>query len=216
MKSNETIGGGRINTSVGWTNSLLSVLLTLWALTAQAVPPPMGVAPVLAPAGGFAIDGDLLANTPGADAGDWLSGPGGAGGAVLGANGAPLNPAMTLHSVDPYNADNDGTFIGGLKWTDNPNTWGWTTGKASSKTDINNVLLHVATDADGHTWVIVAADRLSTSGDSYIDFEFLQNPLIRNSNGTFTSAGPNGGRTANDLLLSLDFTSGGSVPDFFA
>ena len=152
----------------------------------------------------------------GADAGDWLAGPGGAGGAVLAPNGAPLNPAMTFHFVDPYDADNDETFIGGLKWTDNPNTWGWTTGKASGKTDINNVLFHVTTDADGHTWLIVAADRLSTSGDSYIDFEFLQNPLTRNAMAPSRSAGPNGGRTTNDLVLSLAFTDGGSVADFFA
>ena len=174
MKLNKTIGSGKIGSPKSRTNAMFLALLALWGLTAQAVPPPAGLAPVVSPAGGFAIDGNLLANTPAVDAGDWLSGAGGTGGAVLGANGAPLNPAMTFHLVDPYNADNDETFIGGLKWTDNPNNWGWTTGKASSKTDINNVLLHVAADADGHTWVIVAADRLSTSGDSYIDFEFLQ------------------------------------------
>src|SRR5439155_19580625 len=82
--------------------------------------------------------------------------------------------------------------------------------------DINNALLHVAVDTNGHSWVIVAADRLSTSGDSYIDFEFLQNSLVRTNNGKFVSAGPNGGRTTNDLVLSLAFVSGGSVADFFA
>src|SRR5207247_7505843 len=55
----------------------------------------------------------------------------------------------------------------------------------------------------------------STSGHSYIDFEFLQNTLVRTNNGVFLSAGPHGGRTTNDLLLSLAFTSGGSVADFF-
>ena len=93
MKSNETIGGGRINTSVGWTNFPFLVLLALWALTAQAVPPPTGVAPVLSPPGGFAIDGDLLANTPDAGAGDWLSGPGGTGGAVLDAQRRAAEPS---------------------------------------------------------------------------------------------------------------------------
>src|SRR6185369_8187260 len=67
-----------------------------------------------------------------------------------------------------------------------------------------------------HSWLIIAADRASTSGDSYIDFEFLQSKLTANANGTFSSAGSNGGRTLNDLLLSLAFTSGGSVADFFA
>ena len=65
-------------------------------------------------------------------------------------------------------------------------------------------------------WAILAADRLSTAGDSYIDFELLQNLLTLNANGTFTSAGPNGGRTTNDVLLSLAFTGGGKVADFFA
>src|SRR5881628_155009 len=78
-----------------------------------------------------------------------------------------------------------------------------------------NVLLHTATDTNGHSWIAIAADRLSTSGDSYIDFELLQNPLVRTNNGVFLSAGPHGGRTTNDLLLSLAFTGGGSVADFF-
>src|SRR5437879_10641994 len=132
-----------------------------------------------------------MANTPAANVCDWLlSTNSGTGGAVLDATGAPLNPATTFHFVDPYNSSSDNTFVGGLKWTDDPNTWNWTTGKASSKTDINNVLMHIAFDSNGHTWVIVAADRFSTSGDSYIDFEFLQNSLVANSNGTFTSSGP--------------------------
>jgi hypothetical protein len=198
-----------------WVCGLLGGML-LWGLTAQAVPPPKGVAPVVVPSGGFAIDGDLQANTPAAGAGDWLPGPAGAGGSVLDATGAPLNPATTFHFIDKYNDGGDNTFAGGLKWTDDPNTWQWTTSKASSKTDINNVLMHITTDASGHVWVVVAADRFSNSGDSYIDFEFLQNKLTLNTNGTFTSAGPNGGRTANDLLLSLDFASGGSAPDFTA
>jgi len=40
--------------------------------TAGAVPPPTGVAPVEPPAGGFAVDGNLLANMPTANLGDWL------------------------------------------------------------------------------------------------------------------------------------------------
>ncbi len=216
MKRNHSVGDGGVCTQIPWKNLFTFVLLTLWGLAAQAASPPKGVAPVLVPAGGFAIDGDLLANRPSAGAGDWLPGSSGTGTSVLDANGVPLNPAMTFHYIDPYNDGSDDTFGGGLKWTDNPNDWRWNRGGASSKTDINNVLFHVASDADGHTWVVVAADRLSNSGDSYIDFEFLQNPLTRNSDGSFTSAGPNGGRTTNDLVLCLAFGSGGSVADFFA
>src|SRR5262245_61503452 len=148
-----------------WVWGLVGGML-LWGLTAQAVPPPTGVAPVVVPSGGFAIDGDLQANTPVTGAGDWLPGPSGAGGSVLDATGAPLNPATTFHFTDKYNDGGDNTFAGGLKWTDDPNLWQWTSSKASSKTDINNVLMHITTDASGHVWVIVAADRFSNSGDS--------------------------------------------------
>src|SRR5436190_10235365 len=183
----------------------------------RAAGPPAGIAPVDFPSGGFAIDGNLGANTPDANSGDWLllNGVSGAGGAFLDPAGTPLNPLATFHFIDAYNGK-DIVFAGGQKWFDNPTNWTWTINKASAKTDINNVLLHVTRDADGHTWVMVAADRLSTSGDSYIDFEFLQNTLTRNDNGTFSSTGPHGGRTAGDLVLSLAFTGGGSIPDFLA
>src|SRR2546427_650464 len=59
-------------------------------LMARASPPPAGVAPVLIPAGGFGIEGDLLANTPTASVGDWLASTNGAGGGVLNAAGVPL------------------------------------------------------------------------------------------------------------------------------
>ena len=197
--------------------SIIALLGMLLASETGAVPPPSGIAPVVSPPGGLAIDGNLMANDPLADVGDWLPGTNsGAGGSVLDASGQSLNSSSTFHFVDPFNSTADLIFSGGMKWTDNPNTWTWSSGKPSSKTDINNVLLHIATDADGHTWAIVSADRASTSGDSYIDFEFLQNTLVRSNNGNFVSAGPDGGRTANDVLLSLAFTGGGKVADFFA
>ena len=202
--------------SVSFVWPLFVALCGLAASVVNAAPPPAGVAPVVQPSGGFGIDGDLFANAPTAGVGDWLASTNspGTGGAVLSQAGVPLNPLTTFHFVDPYGG-NDLTFAGGQKWFDNPNTWQWTGGKASSKTDINNVLLHITTDTNGHVWAVIAADRLSTSGDSYIDFEFLQNTLTRNTNGYFVSAGPNGGRTTNDLLLSLAFTGGGSGADFF-
>ena len=159
----------------------------------RAAPPPAGVAAIISPAGGFSIDGDLFANVPAAGVGDWITNSL-TGGGVLTRSGAPLNASTTFHFIDQYNG-NDLIFGGGLKWTDNPTNWSWTVGKANGKTDINNVLLHTATDTDGHSWIAIAADRLSTSGDSYIDFELLQNPLVRTNNGGFLSSGPHGGRT---------------------
>src|SRR5688572_28770601 len=194
----------------------MCVAVVLSATVLRAVPPPAGVAPVTAPVGGFAIDGDLIANQPASGAGDWLSLPSvpGSGEGVVALNGVPLNPNMTFHYLDPADGSADNIFQGG-KWDQDPKDWSWKMGSSSDKTDINNVQFHLTTDADGHVWVVVSADRLSNSGASYIDFEFLQNTLQKNSNFTFTSQGPNGGRTTNDLLLSLAFPGGGSVADFF-
>ncbi len=193
---------------------VLLYFLVFGSQPALASPPSAGVAPVSVPAGGFSIDGDLFANIPDANVGDWITNSV-SGGGVLNQAGVPLNALTTFHFIDQYNG-NDIIFSGGLKWTDNPTNWSWTVGKANGKTDINNVLLHTATDTNGHSWIAIAADRLSTSGDSYIDFELLQNTLVRTGSGGFLSAGPHGGRTTNDLLLSLAFTSGGTAAGFFA
>src|SRR4029077_20587755 len=63
------------------------------------------------------------------------------------------------------------------------------------------------------------ADRLSNNGDAYIDFEFLQNTLkttgsIGAGGGGFTSAGPDGGRTVNDFIVTLSLTKAGSTAGF--
>src|SRR5712692_10605005 len=98
-------------------------LAMLRALTVEATPPPSGIAPVVMPAGGFSIDGDLMANTPAQNVGDWLlSTNAGSGGSVLDAAGVPLNATNTIHFKDLYNSGTDNTFSGG-KWMDNPNAW---------------------------------------------------------------------------------------------
>ena len=47
-------------------------LLLSAATVMHAVPPPAGLAPVSTPVGGFAIDGNLIANQPDGGTGDWL------------------------------------------------------------------------------------------------------------------------------------------------
>src|SRR2546423_7655227 len=200
--------------------------------------PPKGVAPVSPPTGGFAIEGDLLSNTPTScvllptptpspcpfapNQGDWYSGPGGSGGNVLNSDttGTPVDPTTTFHLVDPYSSATDDNFAGGDKVDDNPTTWNWTLNPVNDKQDMNNALIHVSKDPiTQHTWIMIAGDRLSNNGDAYIDFEFLQNtltttPLI-GATGGFSSQGPDCGRTLNDFLLTLKLTNGGTVPDFF-
>src|SRR5437660_2766050 len=79
---------------------------------ALASPPPAGVAPISVPAGGFGIDGDLFANMPDANVGDWITNSV-SGGGVLNQAGVPLNPLTTFHFIDQYDG-NDIIFAGGL------------------------------------------------------------------------------------------------------
>ncbi len=196
------------------TNALLLLIFSVSYLTgfSQVVP---GIAPVNPPTGGFHIEGNLQANTPTVGKGDWVPGVAGAGGNVLNADGSVINGATTFHLTDPYNTS-ENNFSGGKKFNDNPNIWTWVSNNALAKCDINNALFHFTSDpATLHTWLIVAADRRSNSGNAYIDFEFLQNTMTDNDNGSFSSAGPNGGRTQNDLLLTLALTNGGGSAEFF-
>src|SRR5204862_1966865 len=109
--------------------------LTASATFTDAVPP-KGVASINPPTGGFAIDGDLLSNTPtsplpfAANQGDWYLGTGGpVGSNVLNndATGTAVDSTTTFHLVDPFNSITpDDNFAGGDKVDNNPNKWNWT------------------------------------------------------------------------------------------
>src|ERR1051326_6673463 len=106
MNSNSSPLNGRFETLVSF--ALLSFLL-LGSQPGHAAPPPAGVAAVIYPAGGFSIDGDLLANLPAANVGDWITNSL-TGGGVLTLAGAPINTSTTFHFIDQYNGSNDLIF----------------------------------------------------------------------------------------------------------
>ncbi|MBW4362247.1 SprB repeat-containing protein, partial [Flavobacterium sp. NAS39] len=166
-------------------------------------------APVIFPYNGFGIDGDLKANTPSLGIGDWISGSGGSGEYVFNLDGTAVNTATTYKFTDLYDTTSDNIFTGGGKFNDNPTTqWSWTNNKAGGKGDINNVLIHLGVDISNNQWLIIASDRLETTGTSYIDFEFFQHTLTANAGGTFNLTG---GRTIGDILLSVEYSNGGST-----
>ncbi|HXJ57631.1 MAG TPA: hypothetical protein VNU68_13305, partial [Verrucomicrobiae bacterium] len=81
-------------------------------------------------------------------------------------------------------------------------------------------MLHLTTATNGHQWIVVSGDRRSDNGNAYIDFEFLQSSLTLTTNaggtnGGFASAGPHGGRTTNDFILTVALTGGGTTASFF-
>src|SRR5260370_37045270 len=94
-----------------WRQFVFTAIFLLVALSAFAVPPPTGVAPVTVPAGGFAIYGDLPRNNPIANSGNWMPGPGCSGGAVLGAKAGALKPPTNFQFIHPLNLSQGHTFI---------------------------------------------------------------------------------------------------------
>jgi len=178
-----------------------------------------GVAPTTTPQGGFSIDGNLLSRTPvtanfSPDNGDFLpniNAPGN-GGYVFTDDGYPVDTATSFHIFDGYGPGDAEIFTQGSKFNDDPNTWVWKEGKAPGKDDINHVLFHFSADSLGNIWFIGSGDRLKTKGNTYLDFELLQQPLYQNTDFTFTSLGMHGGRTIGDLAITVEYTNGGWSP----
>jgi hypothetical protein len=93
-----------------------------------------------------------------------------------------------------------------------PMTWTVVYKKTVGKGDMNNAFIHFSRDVNGDLWIMMASDRLETNGTSYIDFELLQNQLVINPDNTFSSSGLDGGRTVGDILITVEYTNGGSQP----
>ncbi|MDX2043664.1 MAG: hypothetical protein SF097_20780 [Acidobacteriota bacterium] len=173
------------------------------------------VAPTGDPGSGFDIEGNLESNSPNANTTDWVPGVAGTGVGVFSGAGASLDTGKTFRRTDAFNNANDNMFKSGLKANDNPNNWGWAAQKAAAADDINNGLLHLSTDKNQDLWLVFGVDRLGNGADSYLDFELLQNTLTANTNGTFSSAGQNGGRTIGDLLFTIKMFAGSTKPELF-
>jgi hypothetical protein len=83
-----------------------------------------------------------------------------------------------------------------------------------SSDDLTNVYAAAKDDA-GHKVFYFALERSNTSGSSHVDFEFLKAPMSLTATGTDSSGCPSGhfsgSRTVGDILLSLNYTNGGTV-----
>lgn len=116
--------------------------------------------------------------------------------------------------TDKYNSSTDEIFSGsGDKFNDDPNTWNVSSQSAPDKNDIGNVLYHTSFAVNGDAWLKLAADRLTTNGDNYIDFELFQKPVTLDATGIH-SGGTQCGRTVGDILLTVGFNNGGTTPTF--
>ncbi|MEP3205606.1 MAG: hypothetical protein ABJN87_05130, partial [Gilvibacter sp.] len=171
------------------------------------------------PTGGVEIEGDLESNTPTSGVGDWLNGTAGAGGFIFNNDGTPVDPSFSLLAMDLYNTGADNVFTGGSKSFQSPAAWTWTNSSATGKGDINNAFYHLGVENAGTSsskeWIVIGSDRRTTTGTSYIDFELYQETVETNGSFGFDTDGLEGGRTVNDILLTIEYGSGGSVANVF-
>src|SRR6266576_5738909 len=101
LNANDAPPLGRVKISF---SLVLLSFLVFGSQPGRASPPPAGIAPVISPAGGFSIEGDLFANVPAANVGDWITNSL-TGGGVLTRAGVPLNAGTTFHFIDQYNGN---------------------------------------------------------------------------------------------------------------
>lgn len=194
--------------------NILSLALFVSFILSLTTPVFSQLASVTPPAGGFRIDGNLIAGTPTTGEGDWVAGT--SGGYVFYNTGVAVNPTHSKLTRDPYHSTGDDVFAGS-SFSENPNTWRWANASAANKTDISNGMYHIASDGV-QKWVILGGDREANTGTSYIDFEFYQGYLTKNNNGSFTSLSADStslaatnGRTVGDFVLSMEYTNGGAT-----
>src|SRR5882724_3583435 len=184
-----------------------------------------GIAPNGDP-GGFEIQGGVVATAGGGHT-DWIANGVGTTGLLTSA-GVPIDPTVTYRRLDVYNLGDD-VFSGSHTFNDNPNTYTWKTASAGNKSDLNNVYVHISKDSSGDRWVTASADRLSNNGTAFVDFELNQAGLTQVTDVGCSSAPcghfetnpagavsgdplfATGGRTPNDLLITAQYNSGGTL-----
>uniref|UniRef100_UPI0012FFCAC0 immunoglobulin domain-containing protein n=1 Tax=Salegentibacter sediminis TaxID=1930251 RepID=UPI0012FFCAC0 len=227
--------------SLGKLILLASFLLTTGVFSQVIIE---GAVPVKTPIGGFAVDGDARAGVPDPTynlVGDWFfedfndqnnTDPGGIFRRDL--INETLIPIYDFtyflqDSIPMGNMKDPTIFTTDAKIDQDPNTYTWGEGSSPPKNEIQNVAAHFTYGDDqmldylgnpgnpDDLWVLFAADRAVTNGDSYIDFEFLQDSLTMTGLGTgsggFISKAPaeTGGRNIGDLLVTVGYGNGGGV-----
>ena len=110
-----------------------------------------------------------------------------------------------LFITDGFNAGDDIFTGGNTKDVDNITSWQWKSGSVQDKDDIENAFAAAYTSG-GNTYVYFGLDRYQTSGDATAGFWFLKAGVGKAGDGSFTGA-----HTEGDVLVVLDFSTGGST-----
>jgi hypothetical protein len=124
-------------------------------------------------------------------------------------SGAGLTPGFVSDPVGTPNSFADAIFTGGgSKDTSGIGQWQWKMQQPQDKDDIAHAFgASYADPATGHQLAFGGLDRYAANGSSTVGFWFLQQSVAASTGGRFTGAHSDG-----DLLLVVDFSTGGSSP----
>jgi hypothetical protein len=169
---------------------------------------------------GFQIDGQLYSG-PGGD--DWAQGSSFTG-IFLGPNRTPtVLPSISFrddhwagNAVDPTsfagtsNKNNDYIGAGQSPWSTAP-------GSGPQKNDFTDIYVTSRLEqvaGSTNVWVIVGGTTRAVNGDSHVDFEFNRAgvALVPGKPAHLVGNGPVGGRLIGDIILSFDYSTGGTNP----
>ncbi|MDO8336621.1 MAG: hypothetical protein Q7T74_07675, partial [Candidatus Saccharibacteria bacterium] len=200
-----------------------------------------GDVPVVYPSGGFGVDGDAFAGHPKLYVGDWYASqtPGSTGGSVFNSGGVLIPPPPKTEVaifMDNFKTGDLNVFAESDKINDNPNTYDIKAGNVPPKDDMQRAIAvftwgdpnlttpnYSTNGVANDLWCLFAADRWEVNGSAYIDFEFNQNAIIVNPDGTVSTEAPlvdgdgdsTGGRTPGDILITIEFVRGGGVGNLY-
>lgn len=168
-------------------------------------------------------DGNIVQNTAVPDWGTVF----GAGGVVKDAAGTTAQSfvadplafdPLASPPCDPGKTGDPSVFtgVGGEKNGDALDSMTWGSGSIpNNKDDLSNVYAVAKPDANGHEIIYFALERIDNNGDSHVDFEFLRSVAGMATTGVDARGCPSGNltgsRTTGDLLVSMDFTNGGTA-----
>jgi len=177
----------------------------------------------LGPAQGADIVGD---GNP-ATGPDWAPAPGGGDGLFYG-NGDVIDlyggvAASFLMDDLAQKGPLDRTTFSGAGGSNKNNDlismWHWDAGNVPAKDDLSNAYAYATLNpANGHLVLYTGFERLDPSGDSHIDIEFFQDDVALDEAVPCDDPGPDmtpcsftGARTVGDVIVSMDFTVGGTL-----
>jgi PKD-like domain/FlgD Ig-like domain len=172
---------------------------------------------------GFQIDGQLYSGPTGDD---WAQGNSFSG-IFVGANRTPsILPSISFRDDHWAGSASDPTAFAGSSNKNNDyigvgqSPWSTAPGSGPQKNDFTDIYVTSRLElvpgppATTNVWVIVGGTTRAVNGDSHVDFEFNRAGIALSPNKPdhLVGNGAFGGRSIGDIILSVDYGTGGTNP----